>query len=106
MNTSSNAIQLSNREFFQQREASALRRIPGARELTNAREDQRPAIAQKYPEAAFALHILSNPFIPDRELGAIQMEAYSAILNGAPIAAVQFNYNRQMDAYMIQNNWD
>ena len=106
MNTSSNAVQMTNREFFQQREASALRRIPGVREFMNACDDQRPALAKKYPDAAFALKIISNPFIADRELGAIQMEAYSAILNGETIAGVQFNYNRQMDAYLTQHNWD
>lgn len=106
MNTTSNAVQMTNREFFQQREASALRRIPGVRELMNARDDQRPALEKKYPDAAFALKIVSNPFIADRELGAIQMEAYSAILNGETIAGVQFNYNRQMDAYLTQHNWD
>lgn len=106
MNTTSNAVQMTNREFFQQREASALRRIPGVRELMNARDDQRPALEKKYPDAAFALKIISNPFIADRELGSIQMEAYSAILNGETIAGVQFNYNRQMDAYLTQHNWD
>lgn len=107
MNTStSNAAQMSNREFFQQREAAALRRIPGVRELLGAYADQRPALEQKYPDAAFALKIISNPFIPDRELGAIQMEAYSAILNGDSISNVQYKYDRQMDAYATRHNWD
>lgn len=107
MNTStSNAVVVSNREFFQQREAAALHRIPGVRELLGAYTDQRPALEKKYPDAAFALKIISNPFVPDRELGAIQMEAYSAILNGDPISNVQYKYGRQMDAYVRQHNWD
>ena len=106
MNTTSNAIQMINREFFRQREAAALCRIPGVRELLNAKGNQRSTLEQKYPDAAFALEIISNPFIADRELGAIQMEAYSAILNGEAISGVHYKYDRQVDAYLTQHNWD
>lgn len=106
MNTTSNAVQMNNREFFRQREAAALCRIPGVRELMSAQGDQRPALEQKYPDAAFALDILSNPFVQDRELGSIRMDAYSAILNGEAIADVHYKYDRQMDAYFVQHNWD
>ena len=106
MNTTSNAIQMTNREFFRQREAAALFRIPGVRELMNAKAHHRSDLEQKYPDAAFALNIISNPFIADRELGAIQMEAYSSILNGDAIADVHFKYDRQVDAYMTRHNWD
>lgn len=78
MNTTSNAIQMNNRDFFRQREAAALCRIPGARELLGADSAQRPALEHKYPDAAFALGILSNPFVQDRELGSIRMDAYVA----------------------------
>ena len=106
MNTTSNAVQVNNREFFRQREAAALCRIPGVRELVSARGNQRSNLEQKYPDAAFALEIISNPFIADRELGAIQMEAYSAILNGDAISGVRYKYSRQVDAYLTQHNWD
>ena len=106
MNTTSNAVQVNNREFFRQREAAALCRIPGVRELMNAKGNQRITLGQKYPDAAFALQIISNPFIPDRELGTIQMEAYSAILNGEAISGVHYKYDRQVDAYLTQHNWD
>ena len=106
MNTTSNAIQMNNREFFRQKEAAALCRIPGSRELMSAQGDLRSALEQKYPDAAFALDILSNPFIPDRELGSIRMDAYSAILNGEAIAGVHYKYDRQMDAYVTRHNWD
>ena len=56
--------------------------------------------------ADFALKIISNPFIPDRELGAIQMEAYTAILNGESIADVHYKYDRQIDTYVIRHTWD
>ena len=102
----SNAVQMTNREFFRQREAAALRRIPGAWELLKAKADQRPLLEQKYPDAVFALQIISNPFIRDREVGAIQMEAYSAILDGKAIADIRYKYDRQMDAYVARHNWD
>ena len=75
MNTTNNAVQMSNREFFRHRDAAALRRIPGVMELLGAYADQCPALEQKYPDAAFALEILSNPFVQDRELGAIRMDS-------------------------------
>ena len=106
MNRTSNAVQMTNREFFQQRESAALRRIPGVMELLGAYADQRPALEQKYPDAAFALEILSNPFVQDRELGSIRMDAYSAILNGEAITGVHYKYDRQMDAYVARHNWD
>ena len=103
---SSNAVKMSNREFFRQREAAALRRISGVRELLRANEDQRPALEEKYPDAVFALQIVSNPFVNDREVGAIRMEAYAAILDGKEIADVRYKYERQMDAYVTRHNWD
>ena len=106
MNTTSNAIQMNNREFFRQREAAALCRIPGVRELLGAEPAQRPALEQKYPDAAFTLDILSNPFVQDRELGSIRMDAYSAILNGEAITSVHYRYDRQMEAYVARHNWD
>ena len=106
MNTTSNAVQMSSREFYRQRETAVLYRIPGVRELIGAKADQRSALEQKYPDAAFALDILSNPFVQDRELGSIRMDAYSAILNGEAIAGVHYKYDRQMDAYVVRHNWD
>ena len=106
MNTTSNAIKMSNREFFRQKETAVLYRIPGVRELIGTTADQRSALEQKYPDAAFALDILSNPFVQDRELGSIRMDAYSAILNGEAIATVHYKYDRQMEAYVARHNWD
>lgn len=75
MNISSNAVVMTNREFFQQREYAALCRIPGVREIMGAYADQRPALEQQYPDAAFALKIVSNLFFHDRELTNIHMNA-------------------------------
>ena len=106
MNTTSNAFQMTNREFYRQKESAVLRRIPGVRELISAYADQRPALEQKFPDASFAIQIISNPFIADRELGAIRMDAYTAILNGEPVANVRFKFDRQMDAYVVRHSWD
>ena len=106
MNTTSNAIKMSNREFFRQREAAAISRISGAKELMAAQGNLRHTLEKKYPDAAFALDILSNPFVQDRELGSIRMDAYSAILNGEAIASVHYKYDRQMEAYVTRHNWD
>ena len=100
------AVQMTNREFFRQRESTALYRIPGIRELLRATAEHRPMLEQKYPDAVFALQIISNPFIKDREVGAIQMEAYSAILDGKAISDIRYKYDRQMDAYVARHNWD
>lgn len=102
----SNALKMTNREFFRQREAAALRRIPGVRELLRATAEQRPRLEQKYPDAVFALQIISNPFVNDREAGAIRMEAYAAILEGKAVGDVRYRYDRQMDAYVALHNWD
>ena len=97
---------MTNREFFRQRESAALRRIPGVRELLRATAEHRPMLEQKYPDAMFALQIISNPFVNEREVGAIRMEAYSAILDGKAISDVRYKYDRQMDAYVARHNWD
>ena len=101
-----NAVQMTNREFFRQRESAALRRIPGVRELLRATAEQRPMLEEIYPDALFALQIISNPFIRDREVGAIRMDAYSAILEGKTLSEVRYKYDRRMDAYVARHNWD
>ena len=103
---SSSAVKMTNREFFRMREENALRRIPGVRELQRATPEQRGAVEMKYPDAIFALQIISNPFVNDREVGAIRMDAYAAILDGEAIADVRYKYDRQMDAYLTRHNWD
>ena len=104
--TTSTAVNMTNREFFRMREKNALREIPGVRELLRSPADQRSILAERYPDAAFALQIVSNPFVKEREVGAIRMEAYAAILDGKAIPDVRYKYNRQMDAYVLEHNWD
>lgn len=106
MNTSSNATVMSNREFFRQREYAALHRIPGIYELIHSSADQRPMLEKKYPDAGFALHIVSNLFFHDRELTSIHMNAYTDILNGENVADIRFRYERDMKNYMERHLWD
>ena len=106
MNTSSNATVMSNREFFQQREYAALHRISGVHELIHSNADQRPMLEKKYPDAVFALFIVSNLFFHDRELTNIHMSAYTDILNGERIADIRFRYERDMKNYTERHLWD
>lgn len=107
MNTStSNAVKLSNREFYQQRADAALHRIPGAWEILNATASQRPALEATYPDAAFVVDILMNPFVPEKERCAIRMEAFAAILNGENLADVHRRYDREVANYLSDHNWD
>lgn len=106
MNTSSNATVMSNREFYRQREYAALHRIPGVYELIHSNVDQRPALEKKYPDAGFALFIVSNLFFHDRELTNIHMSAYTDILNGERIADIRFRYSKEIDAYVRAHSWD
>ena len=106
MNTSSNATVMSNREFFRQREFAALHRIPGTYELLHSNGDQRSMLEKKYPDAVFALSIVSNLFFHDRELTNIHMSAYTGILNGENIADVRFRYDNAMKNYWERHLWD
>ena len=106
MNTSSNATVMSNREFFRQKEYVALHRIPGVYEMTHSNADQRPMLEKKYPDAGFALYIVSNLFFHDRELTDIHMSAYTDILNGERIADIRFRYERDMKKYAERHIWE
>lgn len=104
--STSNAVKLSNREYWLLREAAALRNIPGVRELLTAEPGQRTILERKFPDALFALNIVSSPFVADRELGAIQMDAYSAILNGENLPDIRRRYDRQIAQHLQRHNWD
>lgn len=106
MNTSSNATVMSNREFYRQREYAALHRIPGVYELAHSNGDNRPALEKKYPDAVFALFIVSNLFFHDRELTNIHMSAYTDLLNGERIADIRFRYEKAMKQYSERHLWE
>lgn len=105
MNTSSAKV-LSNREFFRQKEYVALHRIPGVYEMIHSNADQQAMLEKKYPEAAFALYIVSNLFFHDRELTDIHMSAYTGILNGENIADIHFRYDSAIKSHLERHLWD
>ena len=97
---------IHTRQYLQEKEAAVLHTIPGVDLLLGAYSDERQKLETQYPDAAFALRIVSDLFFPDRELASIHMEAYSAILNGENIPDIRFRYQREMDAYHQRHLWD
>ena len=83
---------IHTRQYLQEKEAAVLYTIPGVDLLLGAYSDERQNLETQYPDAAFALRIVSDLFFPDRELASIHMEAYSAILNGENISDIRFRY--------------
>ena len=107
MNTATGTIPvMHSRKYLQEKEAAVLHTIPGVDLLLAAYSDERCELEKKYPDAAFVLQIVSDLFFPDRELAAIHMDAYSAILNGKNIPDIRFQYQREMDAYHRRHLWD
>lgn len=97
---------LSNRHY-RQLEKAAFDRIPGMRELRNAGSEENFRLLQaKYPDAAFALMTAENLFCRDRELNAIHLKAYHAILNGEPVSRVRFRYDYDLELYLERHLWD
>ena len=83
-----------------------LMEIPGLPELLHADGDCYDELAEKYPDAVFALMAMHNLFHHDREFSEIHQEAFASILDGEDIASVRFRYNRCMDAYLQAHLWD
>ena len=106
VNISNNASIMSNREFFRQKEAAVLYRIPGVYEIINSNLEQKVALENKYPDACFALFIASNLFFHDSELTGIHMTAYYDLLNGKRITDIRFRYEKAIQKYSECHMWD
>ena len=92
---------------YRQMEKPVFDRIPGIRELRNAETEEQYALLQaRYPDAAFALMTAGNLFCRDRELNAIHLKAYRAILDGEAIANVRFRYDYDLECYLERHLWD
>ena len=92
---------------YRLREASVLRRIPGAEEIEEAGEQEQQMLASKYPDAAFAVMIVDNVYKrTDRELSEIYGRAYASLLNDENIAGIRFRYDCEMEAYVRRHMWD
>lgn len=106
MNTATTTSSHSIR-YYRQRERIIFDRIPGVIALRTARnEEDAAALKTKYPDAAFALMTASNLFCQDRELNAIHLKAYRAILEGEPVADVRFRYDYDLEQYLERHLWD
>lgn len=93
--------------FYRQKEKTVFNTIPGMRELLQAGSEEQFAQHQAlYPDASFALMTASNLFCRDRELNAIHLKAYQAILEGEPIANVRFRYDFDLEQYLERHLWD
>ena len=57
-------------------------------------------------DATFLRIIEDNLFSHDREMSAIHLRAYRAILNGENLPDIRFRYDREMDAYLDRHMWD
>lgn len=94
-------------QYYRQKEKAVFDAIPGMRELRLARDEKQFSELQAmYPDASFALMTASNLFCKDRELNAIHLKAYRAILDGEPISAVRFRYDYDLEAYLERHLWD
>ena len=92
---------------YRQMEKTVFACIPGIRELRTAENEEQYALLQaRYPDAAFALMTADNLFCRDRELNAIHLKAYRAILNGENIAHVRFRYDYDLEMYLERHLWD
>lgn len=92
---------------FREKEKAVFEAIPGMRELRQAQsQEQFDQLRAMYPDASFALMTASSLFCKDRELNAIHLKAYQAILNGEPIANVRFRYDYDLESYLERHLWD
>ena len=102
MNTATHSIR-----YYRQKEKAVFAAIPGMSELLAApNEHQFQELQTLYPDASFALMMASNLFCKDRELNAIHLKAYQAILSGEPISNVRFRYDYDLESYLERHLWD
>lgn len=93
--------------YYRQKEQAVFDTIPGMRELRQAEsEEEFSSLQAMYPDASFALMTASSLFCRDRELNAIHLKAYQAILSGEPISHVRFRYDYDLESYLERHLWD
>ncbi|MBR2047732.1 MAG: hypothetical protein IKC09_05380 [Oscillospiraceae bacterium] len=92
---------------YRQLERRVFAMIPGMDAIRKAAtEEERAALMDRYPDASFALMTASNLFCKDRELNAIHLKAYRAILEGEPVSNVRFRYDYDLEQYLERHLWD
>ena len=107
MNTTAIPQTTHSVRYYRQQEKVIFDAIPGMEELRQAESQEQFAQLQVlYPDASFALMMASNLFCKDRELNAIHLKAYQAILSGEPISNVRFRYDYDLESYLERHLWD
>ena len=92
--------------YYREKERIAYSAIPGMDQLLSSSPVEREKLEEKYPDAAFALMILDNLFVGDREQNEIHQKAYTAILSGEAITGVRFKYDYDLESYLLRHMWD
>lgn len=92
--------------YYREKERIAYSAIPGMDQLLSSSPVEREKLEEKYPDAAFALMILDNLFVGDREQNEIHQKAYTAILGGESITGVRFKYDYDLESYLLKHMWD
>ena len=92
--------------YYREKERIAYSAIPGMDQILSSSPVEREKLEEKYPDAAFALMILDNLFVGDREQNEIHQKAYTAILSGESITGVRFKYDYDLESYLLRHMWD
>lgn len=93
-------------EYYRKKEMDIFPTIPGMKELIKNYHTSDENLAEKYPDAAFALMTANEILSGDREQNAINQEAYFEILRGKNIADIRSRYIKAMDKYLDNHRWD
>ena len=101
MNTNTHTL-----EYYRKKELDVFPNIPGMKELLKLQPDATFDVAEKYPDAAFALMTASDLMNGDRERNSINQEAYFEILQGKNIADIRKRHHRAMEKYLREHLWD
>ena len=101
MNTTTHTL-----EYYRKKELDVFPKIPGMKELLKLQPGSTVNVAEKYPDAAFALMTANELLGGDRERNAINQEAYFEILQGKNIADIRQRHHRAMDRYLRDHLWD
>ena len=92
--------------YYREKERIVYSAIPGMDQILSSSPVEREKLEEKYPDAAFALMILDNLFVGDREQNEIHQKAYTAILSGESITGVRFKYDYDLESYLLRHMWD
>lgn len=91
---------------LQERVARLFSQIPGCYEVYHAGSRNVDALSQQYPEAYFAVYVVSNLFQHDRELSHAYQEAFFGMERGENIESVKHSLSKAIQRFVDRHNWD